>query len=82
MYCKRADQLIIRDVRQRLASMDAPDWRQAMLLSWNAHPDWYRQYEQSGAGPIEQLLRDAGVDLPSAPPCVHFVGNISPNDEE
>jgi hypothetical protein len=58
--------------------MDEPDWQQAMLLSWNAHPEWYQHYEQTGAGPVEQLLRDAGIDLASAPVAVHFIGNGQP----
>jgi hypothetical protein len=81
MYRKRADQLIVRDVRQRLAAMEEPDWRHAMMLSWNAHPDWYRHYEQTGADPIEQLLRSAGIDLASAPARVRFVGNMRSTDE-
>lgn len=81
MYRKRADQLIVRDARQRLANMDNPDWRHAMLLSWNAHPEWYRHYEQTGGAQIEQLLRDAGIDLASASPRVRFVGNMGPTDE-
>lgn len=81
MYRKRADQLIVCDVRERLASMDEPDWRHAMLLSWNAHPEWSRHYVQTGDAPIERLLRDAGIDLASGPARVRFVGNLGPTDD-
>jgi hypothetical protein len=72
MYRKQADKLIVRDVRKRLAAMEAPDWRQAAIgCAWE-HPDWF---QHRGLLEVEDLLRGECVEPVTAESKLRFVGN-------
>jgi kynureninase len=81
MHGKHADRLIVRDVRKRLKAMDDPDWRQAVIGSWAAHPDWFSNCERRLEGTGE-MLQSAGVELIVAKQSQHFDGNEQPAPED
>jgi hypothetical protein len=75
MYRKEADRLIVRDVRERLRWMDDPDWQQAVIASWYAHPDWFRHHAERLLEGVGEMLQSAGVELVNARQPLRFVGN-------
>lgn len=78
MYRKQADRLIVRDVRERLRTMGDPDWQQAVIASWAAHPNWFRHYAERLLAGVGEMLESAGVDLVTASDPPRFLGNEKP----
>lgn len=74
MYRKQADRLIVRDAHERLKAMGDPDWGQAVVASWAAHPDWFRHHAE-GLKAVGEMLQSAGVELVVARERLRFVGN-------
>ena len=77
VYRKKADRLIVRDVTKRLADMETPDWRRAVIASLADHPEWFGHYGHNLDG-VQHLLEAAGVELVSAPTAFRLVGNELP----
>lgn len=82
MYRKQADRLIVRDVRERLRKMPDPDWQQAVIVSWFAHPDWFRHHAERLLEGVGEMLQSAGVELVTAKHPLRFVGNERPASED
>lgn len=82
MYRKQADRLIVRDVRERLKTMEDPDWGQAVMASWATHPDWFRHHAERLLEGVGEMLESAGVELVTAKHPLRFVGNEKPASED
>lgn len=82
MYRKRADRLIVRDVKKQLKELQArlgwADWRFAVSASCAEHPKWYRHHRPHLHQSVRALLLDGGVDVSEKPLPFTIVGNELP----
>ena len=62
--------------------MDNPDWEEAAVASWAAHPDWFRHHEERLLVGIGEMLQAAGVELVVAQQPMRFVGSEQPASDD